>query len=177
MFIPGILIAVLTFPGIMVHELAHQFFCRILHVPVFKVCYFSVGNPAGYVRHEVPASPWANLLISTGPLFVNTLLGMLVAYPAVLRAFTFNQGDFLDGFLVWLGFSIAMHSFPSTGDASSILKTVTSSPNMLARIVSLPIVGFIFLGALGSIFWLDAVYGYVVVALLPEALVHILAKA
>jgi hypothetical protein len=175
MFIPGILIAFLTFPGVMVHELAHQFFCRVLRVPIFQVCYFRLGgNPAGYVRHEAPSSPWVQLLIATGPLFVNSLLGMLVAYPSMLRASTFNHGDVLDDFLIWLGFSIAMHSFPSTGDAQSILKTVTSGRNIFARLVSLPVVCLIFLGAVGSIFWLDAVYGYMVIALLPEGLIHLI---
>jgi len=73
-----------TFPGVIVHELAHQFFCRLFKVPVFKVCYFRIGNPSGYVIHEPPSSAWTSLLIGIGPLFVNSVVGPLVALPAVL---------------------------------------------------------------------------------------------
>lgn len=52
-FIPGELISILTFPGIIVHEFAHMLFCRIRKVAVFDACYFRVGNPAGFViKHE-----------------------------------------------------------------------------------------------------------------------------
>ena len=124
MIIPGFIISIFTFPGVMVHELAHQFFCRLLRIPVLKVCYFRVGNPSGYVIHEPPQSPWATILVGFGPLFVNTVVGFLVAFPSVLAAFKFGQGNFLDAFLIWLGFSIAMHSFPSTGDAASMWKAI-----------------------------------------------------
>lgn len=45
-FIPGQLIAALTFPGVIVHEMAHQLFCRLFRVAVLDVCYFRFG-PAG----------------------------------------------------------------------------------------------------------------------------------
>lgn len=54
MIIPGFLISILTFPGVIVHEIAHQLFCRICGVAVLDVCYFKAGNPAGYVVHEIP---------------------------------------------------------------------------------------------------------------------------
>jgi hypothetical protein len=43
-FIPGPLIALATFPGVIVHELAHQLFCRWFRIPVLNVCYFT-GYP------------------------------------------------------------------------------------------------------------------------------------
>jgi len=43
------LIALVTFPGIILHEWAHKFFCDRTGVPVYKTCYFRLGNPAGYV--------------------------------------------------------------------------------------------------------------------------------
>jgi hypothetical protein len=77
--------------------------------------------------------------------------------------------------LVWLGFSIAMHAFPSTGDARSIWCSVWSPETpVLARTITLPLVMLIYLGALGSFFWLDALYGFAIVALLPYLLLHLL---
>ena len=102
--IPGFIIALLTFPGVIVHELAHQFFCRLLKVPVFKVCYIRVGNPSGYVIHEHPHSPWKSLLIGYGPLLVNSIVGTLIAFPAVLALVYLNNGWWLDGLLIYLGF-------------------------------------------------------------------------
>ena len=46
--IPGLLIALATFPGVIVHEAAHMLFCRLRGVAIFKVCFFRVGNPAGH---------------------------------------------------------------------------------------------------------------------------------
>ena len=48
-FIPGFLIAIVTFPGVIVHEAAHLFFCRWFKLEVYDVCFFRVGNPSGYV--------------------------------------------------------------------------------------------------------------------------------
>ena len=50
--IPGWLIALVTFPGVIVHEAAHFLFCRLRRVAVFDVCYLRFGNPAGYVIHS-----------------------------------------------------------------------------------------------------------------------------
>ena len=51
-FIPGFVIAIVTFPGVIVHEAGHLFFCKLFELQVYAVCFFRVGNPAGYVVHE-----------------------------------------------------------------------------------------------------------------------------
>src|SRR4051812_13728881 len=116
-FIPGILISIVTFPGIIVHELAHQLFCRWCRVAVFKVVYFQAENPTGYVLHEHPRYKYQSILISTGPFIVNTLVGFFIALPAAVQVYKFDAGNPLDYILIYLGVSIAMHAFPSTGDA------------------------------------------------------------
>src|SRR3954452_13425533 len=104
--VPRSLVALVTFPGVIVHEIAHQFFCRITDTAVLKVCYFRLGNPSGYVVHEWPRSPGRHLLISIAPFFVNTILGALIAAPATI-ATGFTNPDPLNLFLMWLGISIA----------------------------------------------------------------------
>jgi hypothetical protein len=176
MFIPGPVIALLTFPGVWVHELAHQLFCRWFRVAMFQVCYFRFGNPAGFVVHEPPRTARQNLLIGIGPFFVNTLVGALIALPAVISTIRFESPSGLDCFLLWLGVSIAMHAFPSTTDAASIWASARSPETPLAtRLVAAPIVGLIGLGAVGSIFWLDLFYGVGVVMLLPRWLISLFA--
>ena len=115
----GLLISLFTFPGVIVHELGHAVFCWLLGIRVAKVCLFRFGNPAGYVLHEQPANALQHVLISYGPFFVNTMLGAAVAAPATvpLICFSNRHSAYL---LIWLGIYIAMHAFPSTGDAASL---------------------------------------------------------
>ena len=40
MIIPGFIISILTFPGVIVHELAHQICCYICGIKVYEVKYF-----------------------------------------------------------------------------------------------------------------------------------------
>jgi hypothetical protein len=175
MIIPGELIAFLTFPGVIVHEIGHQLMCRWFRVAVIDVCYYRWGNPAGYVVHEPPRTQFQSLLIGIAPFLANTVIGAIIALPAAIPVFTFESGSVVDYVLIWLGVSITMHAFPSTGDAASIWAAVRSRGTGLAtRVIATPIVGLIYLGALGSFFWLDLFYGIAVAAALPAALVRIL---
>ncbi len=165
MIIPGILIAVLTFPGVIVHELAHQIFCRLCRIPVYKVKYFQFANPCGYVIHEATDNPMKNFLCAMGPFFVNTIIGMLIILPASVDIFLFRSlwGTHpLKLLLAWVGFSILMHAFPSTGDADSMVKSIlkNTSVSMPVKIVVAPVIGLVYLGAFGSVVWLDALYAF-----------------
>ena len=174
--IPGWLISIATFPGIIVHEFGHQLFCKIFGVQVHRVCYFRFGNPAGYVVHEIPDSVYHHIWIGIGPFIVNSVIGALIALPATAPSLQLHYGKKLDYILIWLGVSIAMHSFPSIGDAKGIWNALWSrKAPILARLVGTPIVVIIYLGALGSVFWLDLVYGIGVALLIPKAVVAILA--
>src|SRR5260370_7616563 len=106
-FIPGPLIALATFPGVIVHELAHQMFCRWFRVPVLKVCYFRVGNPAGFIIHEPPTKTYQSLFISIGPFLINTITGALFSFPAALPVFKFASCLPLTYFLLLLPSPIA----------------------------------------------------------------------
>ena len=158
------------------HELAHQLFCRLFKVPVFEVVYFQMSNPAGYVVHEVPKSKWQTILISIGPFFVNTIIGGLVALPASLPVFKFDNAGPLDYLLIYLGVSIAMHAFPSTGDANVIWETIKQKETPLwLKIIGFPVVGLIYIGSVGSFFWLDLLYGMAIAIGLPNLIISLLA--
>lgn len=174
--IPGILIAIVTFPGVIVHELAHQLFCKLANVAILEVCYFRVGNPAGYVVHEVPSKRSQQILIGLGPFFVNTILGAMISLPAAIPVIKFGTGSPIDYILVWFGVSIAMHSFPSIQDASGIWASVKGNDTPLAlKILVTPIVGLIYLCTAGSVLWLDFFYGLGVAMLIPNIIIHLLA--
>jgi hypothetical protein len=125
----------------------------------------------------MPRSGWSSLIIGIAPFAINTILGILIAFPSVIHA---SLGIFhgWDLFVGWLGVSIAMHSFPSTGDAGSIWKSVTGPQNSIwEKMVAIPLIGLIWIGAVGSVFWLDAIYGVFVTCFLPGMLIHFLASA
>lgn len=174
-FIPGILISILTFPGVIVHEAAHQLFCRICRVPVYKVCYFQFANPNGYVIHERISNPFKNFLICFGPFLINTVIGAIIVFPASIDVIEFqNYTNPLSLILVWLGVSILMHSFPSTGDAKSLYESVikNQSVNFFVKAIFLPFIGLIYLGAFGSVVWLDFLYAIGVGMFLPNMLIQ-----
>lgn len=174
-FIPGQLVSLATFPGVIVHEIAHQFFCRIFGIAVIDVCYFQFDNPAGYVKHEPAKHAWQHLIIGIGPFLINSIVGALIALPATIPVFKFGAASFFDYFLIWLGISIAMHAFPSTGDAANIWQEIKAQETPLwLKIIAAPLVSIIYLGALGSVLWLDLVYGIAVATLLPNLVILLL---
>lgn len=184
-FIPGVVISVITFPGVIMHELAHQIFCRLRNIPVLEVKYFQVKNPSGYVIHEQSDNPFTNFIISIGPFIVNTLIGALVLLPASIELSEFgllnsiknnNIGSDATVRLLpmllayWLGVSILMHAFPSTGDAKGLVSSILKNKDVsiFVKILVSPVVGLIYIGAFGSFVWLDLGYALLVAFLLPK---------
>lgn len=175
--IPGFLISIVTFPGVVVHEFAHMLFCRWRGVRVLEVCFSRVGNPAGYVVHEGTADFASTLLIAVGPFFVNTLLCLFLCLPAFIPYKVFGrESDPLVLFQLWLGVSIGMHAFPSTGDARGLWAHAREAARegQVLALCSYPIVGFIYLANLLSFFWFDALYGIAVGIGMPMLLVNAL---
>lgn len=178
MIVPGEFIALLTFPGVIIHEAAHMLFCRWARVPIFDVCFFRFGNPAGYVVHEPPKNFSLAFAISMGPFLVNSLLCIVFCFPAFVPVRIFERPDPISYFLLWLGLSIGMHAFPSTGDAKVLLNQARGAAqrgNLLA-ILGVRLAGVIYLANIGRIFWLDLIYGAAIGLALPEyVLQHVIA--
>jgi len=172
MIIPGFVIAWLTFPGVIVHEAAHMLFCKLRGVAVFDVCFFRWEEPVGYVLHEETDSFTSVFLVSVGPFILNSLLCVVICFPAYLPMQVFNVHSPLLLFLMWLGVSIGMHAFPSNQDASvlwSEAKKAARTLNPLA-ILSFPLVVVIYAGNLLSIVWADLIYGLALGVGLPSLL-------
>ncbi len=160
--IPGIVISVLTFPGVIVHELGHLVFCMLRKVPVFEVKFFQFDMKAqGYVLHAPTESYATTFLVAVGPLVLNTLLCLLICFPASLPFWVFEDRGPVTIVLLWLGVSIGMHAFPSTGDAQGLWKATKEAmalKNPLA-IAGVPVVGLIYLANILSVVWFDAIFG------------------
>ena len=72
------ILSLITFPGVVMHEAGHKFFCDWAGVRVLEVCYFRFGNPAGFVVHESPRKFSQSFFISVGPLILGTLFSILL---------------------------------------------------------------------------------------------------
>jgi hypothetical protein len=176
-FIPGRVIALLTFPGIIVHETGHFFFCRLFRLAVFDVCFFRFGNPAGYVIHERTDNFKALFFVSMGPFFVNTLLCMVFCTAAFLPVWELKMQDPLAYFFYWLGLSIGMHAFPSKDDLSNIwaLAPEKAKHGNVLSVISLPLIAILYVLNYARIVWADLGYGIAVGILGPIALFRALA--
>jgi hypothetical protein len=170
--IPGQLISLVTFPGVIVHEAAHMLFCRLRGLAILDVCFFRFGNPAGYVIHEVTPDFVSTFFVSLGPFFVNSVLCLVFCLPAVVPVRIFGIDDPLSYFWLWLGISIGMHAFPSTADATNLWRHARVAAKSLhpLAIVSFPLVALVFVANVLRFFWFDALYGVAVGLVLPEAI-------
>jgi hypothetical protein len=163
-FIPGILISILTFPGVMIHEWAHKVFCERLGVKVHKVVYFQLKNPAGYVLHELPQTYKQTFWISVGPLIVNTIAAVVLSFLATQA----NSGGVLWAVFIWLAVSAGMHAFPSDHDMQHIaLKSKESikSGGSVLHYLAFPFVALVWIANKLRFFWFDAIYALALVAL------------
>ncbi len=153
---------ILTFPGIIVHEISHILFCNLTGTKIhdYKLFQIDVGllfTRWGYVSHEQPDNAFEQLGISFGPLIFNSLLAMFITIFAILFSYL---NPWAGWFFIWLGFSIGAHAFPSFGDGNVLLKTTIDGikEGKLLSVVYLPFSLFTYIASLASVFWLDAVY-------------------
>jgi len=170
LFIPGWFISVFTFPGVMAHEIGHRIFADRAKVPVYKVCYFRFGNPAGYVIHGPVKGLKSAFLISVGPLIVNTLLCALLTFSAVFPLFILEVEQYSAVFplLMWAGFSIGMHAFPSNDDMENLVNEVKNTQQGgFLLIAAKCFAGLLRLANALRVIWFDAIYAALVMMLLP----------
>lgn len=168
------LLSYLTFPGIIVHEFAHAWACRKLGIHVERICYLRFGNPMGYVLHERPAHAFQHILIATAPFFVSSILALSASFTACL--FSRSQlppdtRELCSLLALWLSFSLALHSFPSGGDANALWCDVGNPDiGLIAKSALVPVVGLLRLIQLGNRYGLDILFAMCVVGAAPAVL-------
>lgn len=154
-FIPGWLIALLTFPGVMLHEWAHKYFCERAGIRVIEVKYFQLGDDiAGYVRHDEPNSFRQSFFISFGPLLVNSS----VAFALGASAAQSIGGSILQYLLLWLAISVGMHTLPSNQDASHVMQAARiarTAGGSFLFVAAVPLIGLLQVANALRIFWFD----------------------
>lgn len=175
MIIPGIFISIATFPGIIVHEIAHKFFCDIAKVEVYEICYLQISSPAGYVIHEKPNTLMKSFLISTGPLIINSILCMILTLPFVypfyyLNAVNQNISNYL---LAWIGISIGSHAIPSDEDVDCFVNAVKNADKKIVYyLFAVPFSGIIKFANVLSFFWFDLIYAVLISLIIPKFILY-----
>lgn len=163
MVVPGTLISLATFPGVMFHEWAHKSACQRYDIPVYEVVYFRLGNPAGYVHHAEPSRFRESFAVSGAPFVLNSILAVLLILPYPYLQDFAASGTVAAGWLsiglAWLALSVGMHAVPSRGDARNVWRRMRAdwrlSPFVL---LAAPVVMAIYLFDLLRFFWADALY-------------------
>jgi len=173
-----LIVSLVTFPGVVLHEYAHAWACRRLGIRVLKVCYLRLGNPLGYVLHEQPEYAVQHIMVAVAPFFVSTATALTVSLLVSLLAASPMDAEFRDLVTLvgaWLSFSMALHAFPSSGDGDALWKDVTSpGVSFFAKLLLAPVVGLIRICQAGAAVWLHALFAVGVVALPPVTLVAIM---
>lgn len=168
-FLLRLVLDVLGFPGVIIHELGHQLGCWATGTRVLKVRYLRFGVPAGYVIHEAPATPWRHLLIAGGPFLLNSSLALAAGW-VHLRGWWASDPSWLAPVLLhWLGLSIGMHAFPSLEDATALLDRVWSrGAGLAAKLLITPVGALMVAGAFASWVFLDLLWGALLVWAVPR---------
>jgi hypothetical protein len=151
--------------------MAHLACCRLFGVPVARVCYFRLGQPAGYVLHAPPRHAWQHVLIGLGPFLFNSSLAVACALCPRWHVGS-AYGRWPVWLCVWLSLAIGLHAFPSTGDARAIWGRAWSRGTPLwLRLLAIPLVALLYLLAWGSVLWLDLAYALFLTIVVPRWLV------
>ena len=167
-FIPGPLIAALTFPGVMLHEWAHKFFCERMGVAVHKVKYFQFKNPSGYVMHEQPKTYPQTFWISVGPLLVNSFATVALSFIAARMRTDDTAAAYIVLFLFWIAISAGMHAFPSDHDMQHISgasKQAIKSGGGYLHYLAFPFVWLVWLANKLRFFWFDLIYAGLLISI------------
>jgi len=143
-------VSLLTFPGVIIHELGHKLFCDFMNVKVKEVKYFRLGDPAGYVIHDAPRNFKQSFFITVGPFIFGTLLSIIFFIYS-----KFYAGNLLAEILFfWLGISSAARCFPSYSDA----KVLWKETNRHIKRNFFAIIGYPFVLLIWIVNWLDVIW-------------------
>jgi hypothetical protein len=172
------LVSLLTFPGVIVHQALRLFFCKRRRVAVTDMCFLRAGNPTGYITHEEAAEFNPAFSVCMGPLLVGSLLCAVTCWPAywplrvceVWHPFTF--------FLLWLGISIGTHVFPSKEEANDFSRHIGEElVGLNLRVVlTLPLLPLVKLATRTSPVFVGFIYALVLGWGLPELIFVIVMK-
>lgn len=156
---------ILTFPGVMLHEISHAIFCKLFGLQIFRISLFRFGSLSGFIEHEEPRSISSALGVSIGPLIINSTIALALAYYSTFHEVT----SIWFYIIIWLAFACGVQAFPSDQDAANI---VQKNKNLIQEksalyLITLPFYYLIWLTISYSnklkLFGLDLVYALLLI--------------
>lgn len=173
--IPGWIIAMATFPGIIMHEAAHRFFCDICGVRVYEVCYFDIRSGGGYVLHDEMRDVQKALLISMGPLLINTVVCAVLTWPISFAAYLQLESGaehWSMWVLGWIGISAGANAFPSSADIDGFMYVIDrqskrGAVSLVWYLVAIPFSWVLRLANILRFVWFDFIYAAWISLVLP----------
>jgi hypothetical protein len=172
LFLSHYVVAILTFPGVIVHEFAHRLFCDLTKTDVYDEAYFRLNDDdttVGFVVHAQPKSLLKSFLISFGPLIVNTILCMVLTFPFTLKVGLNLSLGWSDIFMEWVGICIGIHAIPSNQDAKSFKEFVGMHKGEgVLYVISLALSLFFWIANLLRFFWFDVFFALLISGIVPH---------
>ncbi|MEO1031422.1 MAG: hypothetical protein AAFX55_08450 [Bacteroidota bacterium] len=151
----GFIIRALTFPGVILDAFINKIVCQYLKIELLQVNYFTITGEERPVVHEIPKAYAKTFGIAIIPFVIMSLIAIFIFYIG-LEFFPNIEIPF-----IWLGVSIAAHSFPDTAIADVLWKNSLAEikgGNYLA-LLGIPFVVIIYIARVLHFFWLDIIYG------------------
>lgn len=176
------LLTLATFPGVALHEYAHETVCDRCDVPVHEVCYFQLGSPPGYVIHARPKRYRHHFAVMVAPFLLNTAVAFGLFYALLRGAVTGRlppasvppTPEFVGVVaLAWIAASSGVHAFPSERDATEVwLQTKRRLPWNPFVLLGVPFVALIWLLDALRTLWADVAYAVGLLVLAVLAVQH-----
>lgn len=160
--IPGKIIALLTFPGVILHEWTHKLFCELVGVPVYEVKYFQFDEDiAGYVSHGEPKSFRQSFFIAFGPFFLNSFVA--IGLGIIAEAISAAAPKLL---LLWVAISVAAHVLPSDHDGKHVIQAASTARDKGGSVLFIAVIPFIWILYIANalrVIWFDIILGLALV--------------
>lgn len=162
----GILIQVITFPGIIFDQFANKLTCNLLDIDIHDIKYLQFETPISYIVHDIPESYFKIFSLSVIPFIISTLCAILL----FTIGYFFDNESIMYAILCWLGISIAAHAFPTNENGDLLWNKSISevkAGNYFA-LIGFPLVLVIYFARLLHYVWLDIIYGFVLLFAVVE---------
>jgi hypothetical protein len=172
LYIPAWIVALVTFPGVILHEISHRFFCDIFNVPVYSVRYFVLfSQQAGQVIFAKPDTLLKMFFIAIAPLIINSFVCMIFTFPVAATSslgtgFIVYPTIKLDLFLAWIGYTAGFSAIPSNQDLAPLPEMAQSKIGKVTLIIFTKIFYLFNLNKIGPFFLIG--YAIVTSLVLPK---------
>lgn len=177
--ISGEWLSLITFPGVILHEVSHRFFCDIFDVPVYRIGYYlPFTSTAGYVLHAETDNAKHAFFISAGPLIINSLACIALAFIYCCKVHLSTEFikekyliiEIFQGILIWLGTSTGIHAMPSNSDVKNLDAKAKSTSGKIFLKTFQWIVRFFNMPYIGL--WLRLGFNIILALLVAKLILH-----